>query len=56
MLELFSNLILGQPLDEQSRLLLADYVEHGTIGDRQTQTRLRDAIALLLASPAFQWS
>ena len=47
--------LLGRDLDDDTRDLLLDYIGRGSLQDSDRQQRLREAIALLLASPAFQW-
>ncbi|MCI0399131.1 MAG: DUF1800 domain-containing protein, partial [Chloroflexi bacterium] len=54
-LELLAGLIFGRALDDESRTLFAGYVGDGRLADRETNLRLREAVALMLASPAFQW-
>jgi uncharacterized protein (DUF1800 family) len=53
--QLFANLVWGRPLDDPTYQLLQDYIGSQEL-NRQTEPRLRDAVALLLASPAFQWT
>jgi hypothetical protein len=55
-LDLFAGLITGQALEPADGALLAEYVGPGRLGDRETNQRLREAVALMLASPAFQWT
>ena len=54
-LHLFAHLLWGRPLDNPTFQQLHNYIGSDTL-DRQTEPRLRDALALMLASPAFQWT
>lgn len=54
--DMFSELILGGQPDSQTRELLTAHVGPGDLQDRATRQQLRDSLALMLASPAFQWS
>ncbi|MFZ0544173.1 MAG: DUF1800 family protein [Candidatus Promineifilaceae bacterium] len=54
-LDLFAGLIYGAPLGTADRALFTDYVGSDPLRNRETTLRLRDAIALMLASPPFQW-
>ena len=56
MLDLFATITLGKPLNPDASKLLLDYVGDGPLNDPGTQTRLKDSVAMLLASPAFQWT
>ncbi|RMG97965.1 MAG: DUF1800 domain-containing protein [Chloroflexi bacterium] len=56
LVHLFAQLVLGRPLDTTAAQLLQDYVGTGEVTDSHIQERLRDAIALMIASPAFQWT
>lgn len=51
-LALFSGLTLGRQLTTAEATLLMDYVNGGA----DVNGRLRDCVALMLASPAFQWT
>ncbi|MEW5985577.1 MAG: DUF1800 domain-containing protein [Chloroflexota bacterium] len=55
-LDLLAGLTLGRSLDEEAQALFSGYVGDGRLADPRTQRRLREAAALLLASPAFQWT
>lgn len=55
-INLFAHLILGRSLDDNTYALLAEYLGTNPLDNPQTQIRLKDSIALLLASPAFQWT
>jgi hypothetical protein len=55
-LDLLAGATLGRPLQGRARALFIEYAGEGWPGDRATRQRLRDAAALLLASPAFQWT
>ena len=50
----FGALLLGTE-DEDVIRPLQDYVGNGNLGDGDVRRRLDEAIALMLASPAFQW-
>lgn len=54
-LELVAGLILGRSLDDSARQLLTDYIATDQLGNSEGQQRLKEAVGLLLASPAFQW-
>jgi uncharacterized protein (DUF1800 family) len=55
-LNAFAGLILGRALDDQASTLFADYIGSGNLDDPPTRSRLNEAIALMLTSPAFQWT
>jgi hypothetical protein len=55
-LQLFGGLVYGRALTPTESTLFTDYVGSGSLDNHETQQRLRDAIALMLASPAFQWT
>jgi hypothetical protein len=55
-LELLAGLTIGRPLDGQAQALFGQYVGDGTLTAAIRAGRLPDVVALLLASPAFQWS
>ncbi len=55
-LNLFAGLTLGHALDDETQTLFMNYVGDGPPSDIQTRQRLQDAVALMLASPAFQWT
>jgi uncharacterized protein (DUF1800 family) len=54
-LTLFSGLLFGRPLTDSERTGLSAYVGSGKLTDGETSLRLKEAVALMLASPAFQW-
>lgn len=54
-LALFSGLLYGRTLTAAETDLFHGYVGDGALSDQPTQQRLRDSVALMLASPAFQW-
>ncbi len=54
-LDLLPPHLLGRALDDPTRDLLQEYIGSGSLNDSDTNQRLREALALLLASPAFQW-
>ncbi|MBE7530684.1 MAG: DUF1800 domain-containing protein [Chloroflexi bacterium] len=55
-LQLFGGLVYGRALHPTEFALFTDYVGNRPLHDHETQQRLRDSIALMLASPAFQWT
>ncbi len=55
-LDFFARLILGRSLDDEERLSFLDYVGSGPLDGRRRRQRLAEAIALMLASPGFQWT
>lgn len=55
-LNLLAGITLGRPLDAAAQNLFTAYVGTGPASDRDTRTRLNEAAALMLASPAFQWT
>ena len=55
-LNLFAGLTLGRALDAETQTLLLDYVGDGPPNDAAARQRLQDAVALMIASPAFQWT
>jgi hypothetical protein len=46
----------GRPLSPETRSLFTTYIGPGQLSDTETQLRLKDAAALMMASPAFQWT
>ena len=54
-LHLFANLLWGRPLAPTTFQQLHAYIGSDQL-NRQSEPRLREAIALMLASPAFQWT
>jgi uncharacterized protein (DUF1800 family) len=55
-LQLFAGLTWGRPLTADEQTLFSAYTGAGPLREPAIQTRLRDCVALMLASPAFQWS
>lgn len=53
-LNLFAGLINGRSLDPATQTLFTNYLKGVERGQERLQ-RLRDSVALLLASPTFQW-
>ncbi len=53
-LNLFAGLIYAAPLETADQTLFNDYI--GSSQSRETDLRLRESIALMLASPPFQWT
>ena len=54
--DFFAGLIYGAPLETADRTLFTDYIGSQPLQDRETNLRLRESIALMLASPPFQWT
>jgi hypothetical protein len=52
----FGGVVLGQPLDAETASLFEGYVGTGAIKDGATKRRVGEAVSLMLASPAFQWT
>lgn len=55
-LNLFAGLIYGAPLETADHTLFTDYIGSDPFQSRNTTLRLRESIALMLASPPFQWT
>ena len=55
-LALFAGLGYGRSLTASERQLFTSYVNNSDLSNPQTQDRLKDCVALMLASPAFQWT
>ncbi|NKQ37277.1 MAG: DUF1800 domain-containing protein [Chloroflexi bacterium] len=55
-LQLFAGLVYGRPLTPDEQTLFTSYTGRGPLDNPQTQLRLKDSVALMLASPAFQWT
>jgi hypothetical protein len=55
-LNLFAGLLYGRALTPAESTLFREYIGTGALADQATQQRLRDSVALMLASPAFQWA
>jgi uncharacterized protein (DUF1800 family) len=55
-IHLFARLLVGGSLDEDVHGQLVEYVGRAGLGQRVTQQRLKDVVALMLASPDFQWT
>ena len=49
------GLILPQPLPAADEALFLDYIGSGPLTRPETRLRLAESVALMLASPAFQW-
>jgi uncharacterized protein (DUF1800 family) len=54
-LELLAGLLWGRPLSPETQTLFTTYINSSQLNDSETQLRLKDAAALLIASPTFQW-
>ncbi|HEC23146.1 MAG TPA: DUF1800 family protein [Chloroflexi bacterium] len=55
-LDVFAQLILGEPLEAATKQLFSAYVGGSDISDAETRERIGEALAIMLASPAFQWA
>lgn len=55
-IQLFAGLIYGRSLRDDELPLFTDYIDSRTLQNDEAQARLRDCIALMLASPEFQWT
>ncbi len=55
-LDLLASLTWGRPLSDETKTLLINYIGSSELNRPQTRRHLQDAAALLLASPAFQWT
>ena len=55
-LNLLAGLTLGRALDDETRTLFTEYTGADSLDNPRTQQRLKDTAALMLASPAFQWT
>jgi hypothetical protein len=55
-LDVLAGLMWGRPLPPETRSLFTTYIGPGQLSDTETQLRLKDAAALMMASPAFQWT
>ncbi len=54
-LQLFAPLLFGRALDEERYKDLLTYAGNGLVTEPAAQNRLKNCLALLIASPAFQW-
>ena len=55
-IQLFAGLIYGRSLRDDEISLFTDYLGARAMKNGEGQSRLRDSIALMLASPEFQWT
>lgn len=55
-LNLFAHLLYGQSLKGETAVLFRDYIGTEPFTTPETQTRFRDTVAFMLASPDFQWT
>ncbi|HID51323.1 MAG TPA: DUF1800 family protein [Anaerolineae bacterium] len=55
-LQLFAGLVYGRALTPDEQTLFTTYTGSGPLDDPKTRLRLKDGVALMLASPAFQWT
>ena len=55
-LNFFSRLLNGRDLTPDERQLYQQYTGAGSLDDPETRQNLQDSAALMLASPAFQWT
>lgn len=54
--QLFAGLVYGRSLRDDEINLFTRYIGSGTPQNGEGQARLRDCVALMLASPEFQWT
>lgn len=55
-IQLFAGLIYGRSLRDDEISLFTEYIGDHSLQNDEGQARLRDSIALMLASPEFQWT
>ncbi|PIE80457.1 MAG: hypothetical protein CSA11_08255 [Chloroflexi bacterium] len=55
-LDFFSRLLNGRSLIPAERQQFQEYVGAGSLDDETIRQNLKDSVALMLASPAFQWT
>jgi hypothetical protein len=55
-LNLFAGLIFAAPLETADQMLFTDYIGSITLQGRGAELRLQESIAMMLASPPFQWT
>ena len=55
-LQLFASLVYGRSLTTSEAQPFLNYIGTGTLDDAATQDRLKDSVALMLASPEFQYT
>ena len=55
-LDLFGGLVYGRSLTTNEQTIFNAYVEHDDLSNPLTQTQLKDTVALMIASPSFQWT
>ncbi|NHZ72021.1 MAG: DUF1800 family protein [Aquificales bacterium] len=55
-LEFFSRLLNGRSLTPAEQQQFQQYIGSGSLNDGNTIQNLKDSVALMLASPAFQWT
>jgi uncharacterized protein (DUF1800 family) len=55
-IQLCAGLIYGRSLTNSELTLFTDYLGGSTLQNDEVQARLRDCVALMLASPEFQWT
>lgn len=55
-LTFFATLTLGRPLEQETEKEFEAYIGPHTFTHRTTQQRLKESVAFMLASPAFQWT
>jgi uncharacterized protein (DUF1800 family) len=54
--DFFAGLVYSAPLETADNTLFSNYIGSAPLQDRETNLRLRESIALMLASPPFQWT
>jgi hypothetical protein len=54
--QLFAGLVYGCSLQRNELVLFTDYIDSPLLQNDEAQARLRDCVALMLASPEFQWT
>lgn len=54
-LDFFSRLLNGRSLTAVERRQFQQYIGSGSLDDPDTRQNLKDTVAIMLASPAFQW-
>ncbi len=55
-IQLFAGLVYGRSLQDDELTLFTNYIDNASLQNDEAQARLRDCVALMLASPEFQWT
>lgn len=55
-LDIFAGVLTGRVLSAGDKTLFTEYVGEGQLNRPETRRRLAEAVALMAASPAFQWT